>query len=246
MKSLTKILLAVALVTSAGYTYARPHKTIKAKAYYDTQDRHLSGFNAVDVEGSFDVYITQGSTESVIVDAPADIMDHVVTEVHDGTLKIKDKRRNGWGGDWNENHKKVVVHVTVRDINAIGITGSGDVYFKDGLRSETLKIRVSGSGDAAGKIEVKTLDCSVSGSGNIKISGHADESNVSVSGSGNYSGHELPTTSTTVQVSGSGNANINASSNITAAVSGSGDVRYTGGAQHVIKSRSGSGDISGN
>jgi hypothetical protein len=244
MKSLTKILLVAALITSVGYTYAKPVKTIKAKAYYDTQDRHLSGFNAVDIEGSFDVYITQGSAESVTVDAPADIMDHVVTEVNDGTLRIRDKRRNGWGGDWN-NHKKVTVHVTVRDINAVGITGSGNVYFKDGLRAERLKIRVSGSGDAAGKIEVKNLDCSVSGSGNIKINGHADDSNVSVSGSGDYSGRELPTANTSVQVSGSGNASINASSSITAAVSGSGDVRYTGGAQHVTKSRSGSGDISG-
>ena len=244
MKSLTKILLVAALITSAGYTYAKPDKTIKAKAYYDTQDRHLSGFSAVDVEGSFDVYITQGSAESVTVDAPADIMDRVVTEVNGGTLRIKNKHNNGWGGDWS-GHKKVTVHVTVRDINAVGITGSGNVYFKDGLRAERLKIRVSGSGDAAGKIEVKNLDCSVSGSGNIKINGHADDSNVSVSGSGDYSGRELPTANTSVQVSGSGNASINASSSITAAVSGSGDVRYTGGEQHVIKSRSGSGDISG-
>lgn len=244
MKSLTKTLLVAALIISAGYTYAKPVKIVKTNAYYDTQDRHLSGFNAVDVEGSFDVYITQGSTESVIVDAPPDIMDHIVTEVTDGTLRIKDKRRNAWGSSWS-NHKKVTVRVTVRDVNAIGITGSGDVYFKDGIKAEKLKIKVSGSGDAAGKIEVKTLDCSVSGSGNIKISGHADDSNVSVSGSGDYSGRGLPTTNTTVQVSGSGNASINASSSITASVSGSGDVNYTGGAQHVIKSRSGSGDISG-
>jgi hypothetical protein len=246
MKSLTKILLATTLLTSAGYTYAKPVSTTKVKANYNTQDRHLSGFNGVSVEGSFDVYITQGSTESVIVDAPADIIDHVVTEVRNGSLIIKDKHKNGWGSDWNGNHKKVVVHVTVRDINAIGISGSGNVYFRDGIKAEKLDIEVSGSGDAAGKIEVKTLDCSVSGSGNIKITGHADDSNVSVSGSGNYSGRGLPTTNTTVQVSGSGNASINASSSITAAVSGSGDVSYTGGAQHVIKSKSGSGDISGN
>jgi hypothetical protein len=245
MKSLTKILLVAALVTSAGYTYAKPVKTIKTKAYYDTQDRHLSGFNGVSVEGSFDVYISQGSTESVIVDAPADQIDHVVTEVRDGSLIIKDKHKNGWGNNWTGNHKKVVVHVTVRDINAIGISGSGDVYFRDGIRAEKLDIAVSGSGDAAGKIEVRKLDISVSGSGNIKINGHANDSNISVSGSGNYSGKELPTVNTNVEVSGSGNASINASSTIAAGVSGSGDVRYTGGAQHVIKSKSGSGDISG-
>jgi hypothetical protein len=244
MKSLTKILLAAALLTNASYTYAKPVTTIKAKAYNDTQNRHLSGFSAVDVEGSFDVYITQGSAESVTVDAPANIMDHIVTEVREGSLIIKDKHKNGWG-DWNGNHKKVIVHVTVRDINAIGISGSGNVYFRDGIKAEKLNIEVSGSGDAAGKIEVKKLDCSVSGSGNIKISGHANDSNISVSGSGNYSAKELPTVNTNVEVSGSGNASVSASSSIAAAVSGSGDVSYTGGAQHVTKSKSGSGDISG-
>ena len=141
MKSLTKILLAAALLTSAGYVYAKPVSTVKAKAF-DTQDRHLSGFNAVSVEGSFDVYITQGSTESVIVDASADIMDRVITEVRNGSLIIKDKHKNGWG-DWNGNHKKAVVHVTVRDINAIGISGSGNVYFKDGIRADKLALTLA-------------------------------------------------------------------------------------------------------
>lgn len=245
MKSLTKFLLAVALLSGAGYTYAKPAIIVKAKASNDTQDRHLTGFDAVDAQGSFDVYITQGSSESVKVDAPADVINNVVTEVEDHVLKIHDKRHSG--SDWNwTGHKKIVVYVTVRDINAIDVSGSGNVAFKDGLRSENFKIRVSGSGDVIGKIESKELACNISGSGNMKLSGHAENSSVSVSGSGDYNGREVTTSGTTVQVSGSGNASINASSSITAAVSGSGDVRYTGGAQHVIKSKSGSGDISGN
>jgi hypothetical protein len=245
MKSLTKVLLAAVLVTSAGYTYAKPVVTVKSSAYRDTEDRHLSGFKAVDVAGSFDVYVTQGETESVKVDAPANVMDHIITEVEDGVLKIYDKKHNGSGNWFNGDHKKIVVYVTVRDLNAVGVSGSGDVFFKDGVKSDNLKIRVSGSGDVSGKIDAKTLACSISGSGNMKLNGHAEDSNVSVSGSGDYSGRALTTTSTTVQVSGSGNANINASTNIVVAVSGSGDVKYTGGAQHVIKSKSGSGDISG-
>jgi hypothetical protein len=244
MKSLTKILLAAVLLSGAGYTYAKPLNSIKTKAAYDVQDRHLSGFHAVDAQGSFDVYITQGSTESVKVDAPADVMDRVITEVVHGTLKIHNKRNNG--GDWSwTGHKKIVVYVSIRDIDAIGISGSGDVYFKDGIHAEHLSISVNGSGDAFGKIETKELACDVSGSGNIKLTGHAETSSVSVSGSGDYSARDVTTNSTAVQVSGSGNANINASSSITAQVSGSGDVRYTGGASHVVKSKSGSGDISG-
>jgi len=244
MKSLTKILLAAVLATGAGYTYAKPTITVSTKANNDVQDRHLTGFNAVDTQGSFDVVITQGPSESVKIDAPADVIDRVVTEVEDHTLKIHNKRHSGSDWSWT-GHKKIVVYVTVRDINAVGISGSGNVSFKDGLRAKSLNISVSGSGDVIGKVETGELACDISGSGNMKLSGHAETSSVAVSGSGDYSGHDVTTVSTTVQVSGSGNASINASSSITAATSGSGDVRYTGGASHVVKSKSGSGDISG-
>jgi len=245
MKSLTKILLIAALLGGASYTYAKPVNNTKTYAPYDIQDRHLSGFHAVEAAGSFDVYITQGSTESVKVDAPADVMDRVVTEVIHGSLKIRNKHNNG--GDWSwTGRKKIVVYVTVRDIDAIAISGSGNVYFKDGIHASHLSISVNGSGDVFGKVDTKDLACDVSGSGNIKLSGHAETSSVSVSGSGDYSAREVSTSNTSVQVSGSGNANINASNSITAEVSGSGDVRYTGGASHVVKNKSGSGDISGN
>ncbi|WP_461453635.1 head GIN domain-containing protein [Mucilaginibacter sp.] len=246
MKSLTRILLATALVTGAGYTYAKPIVTTKAKVLNDVQDRHLSGFNAIAAQGSFDVIITQGSSESVKVDAPADLMDRVITEVDNHVLKIHNKRHNGsdWNGDWM-GHKKITVYVTVRDVNSVDISGSGNVSFKDGLHAESLNLSVSGSGDVIGKVETKDLDCNISGSGNMKLSGHAEHSSVSVSGSGDYSARDVVTSTTAVQVSGSGNASINASSTVTASVSGSGDVRYTGGAHNIVKHKSGSGDISG-
>jgi Putative auto-transporter adhesin, head GIN domain len=247
MKSINTILLSAALLTGATYTYAMPAATVKVSdAANEIQDRHLSGFNAVDAEGSVDVYIVQGQTESVKVEAPADMMDHIITEVQGTTLRIHDKNSSGWHwGNWGT-HKKIAVYVSVREIHEIGITGSGDVYFKEGIRANSLRIRVSGSGDVQGIVETKTLDCSISGSGDMKLAGHAEQSNVSVSGSGDYSARGLATQNTAVRVSGSGDANINVSNNLEAAVSGSGDVSYTGGAQHVVKSKSGSGDISGN
>ena len=245
MKSLSKLLLAVALLSGTGYTYATPASIAKASSKRDTQDRHLSGFHAIDVSGSFDVYITQGSSESVRVEAPSDMMTHIVTEVQDGVLKIHNQHESGWNwGGWG-NHKKIAVYVTATSLNQLGVTGSGDAYFKDGLTGNEIKIRVSGSGDVYGKIEVKTLECSISGSGDIKLSGHAESSNVSVSGSGDYEAKGLATVNTAVHVSGSGDAGVNVSTNLQASVSGSGDVSYTGGAKNVAKSKSGSGDIEG-
>ena len=244
MKALTKILLAATLLAGANYTYASLHSTVKVRQQGNVQDRHISGFNSIDAAGSFDVYIVQGATESVRVEAPVEVIDHIATDVENGVLKIHSKHESGWS--WNDwGHKKIAVYVTAKDLNSVAITGSGNVFFKDGISTPgALKIRLTGSGDVIGKVDAKSLECSIAGSGNIKLSGHAESSSVSVSGSGDYTAKSLVTSSTTVHVSGSGNANVNASSSVEASVSGSGDVSYTGGAQHVVGSKSGSGSIS--
>jgi hypothetical protein len=230
MKTLTKILMAALLVFSMNSLFAR------------ADDRHLSGFNAVSVSGSYDVYVTQGATESVKVEAPDDELERIVTEVQNGVLKIYNKKGSWSDWSWGKG-KKVMVYVTIRDVNSIGLSGSGNVYFKEGISAPSLKLRVSGSGDVSGKVNTQTLETSISGSGDIKISGTANTNEVTVSGSGNFNARELATASTTIRVSGSGDATINASQKLDAVVSGSGDIRYAGGATQVSTVTHGSGSI---
>ncbi|MBV8389677.1 MAG: DUF2807 domain-containing protein [Mucilaginibacter sp.] len=244
MRALTKILLIALLLTGSAYVYANPHKSTTVD-FTKIEDRHITGFHAVDVGGSFDVYITQGSSESVKVEAPDNIIDHIITEVDNGVLKIYNKNdRNFHWGDLFGNHKKIAVYIVAKDLNAISVSGSGDVYFKEGIRTNALRLRVSGSGDLYGRVEVKTLESGVSGSGDVKISGRAENSAVNVSGSGDFEARGLVTVNTIVHVSGSGDASVNASNSVVASVSGSGDIRYTGGAKSVSSSKSGSGDVS--
>jgi hypothetical protein len=244
MRSFMKFLLAAVLIAGAGHTIAKPLSAVSASAY-DIVDRHLSGFHAVDVAGSFDVRITQGSTESVKVQAPADMMDRVKTEVSGGVLKIYNKHDTfHWGDLWGH-HKKIVVYVTAKNLDAVSVTGSGDVDFREGISANNLKLSVSGSGDMTGKVRAKTLESSLTGSGDMRLSGNAESSTVSVVGSGDYAAHNLSTVNTEVRVSGSGDASINASNRVDAAVNGSGDVHYTGRPKSVNKRKNGSGDISG-
>lgn len=232
MKSLTRILFA----TMTFVVFA----TLATKAS-QIADRHLSGFNAIRLSASYDVYITQGTAESVKVEASADDQEHIITEVNGGVLNIyeKDNRHIHWdfGG------RKQVVYVVARDINSISVSGSGDVFFKSGINTNNMKIKISGSGDVTGRLTAKTLEANISGSGDMKLSGRADDSNVRVSGSGDFEGRDLVTASTAVRVVGSGDATVNANGRIDAAVSGSGDIRYTGGAKQVSTSKAGSGDI---
>jgi len=228
MKSLTKILLAAMFLAGTGYTIAKPHTTIK-----------------VNVAGPFDVDIVQGATESVKIEAPADVMEHILTDVNGGVLKIYNKHDMWNWGNWFGLHKKILVHVVIKDVNDINISGSGDVYFREGLTANSLKLSISGSGDMTGKVSVKTLESKITGSGDMKLAGNAESSTVSVVGSGDFTARNLVTASTAVRVSGSGDAAVNASDRLDAAVNGSGDINYSGGPKNINKRKSGSGDISG-
>jgi hypothetical protein len=232
MKSLTRLLATtIAFVALA---------TLTTKASR-IEDRHLTGFNAISLSASYDVYITQGTAESVKVEASDEDQEHIVTEVSGGVLNIYEKHNHGL--HWNWGNKKQVVYVVARDINSISISGSGDVFFKSGINTNSMKIKISGSGDIVGRLTVKTLDATISGSGDVRLSGRAGDSNVRVSGSGDFEGRDLVTASTAVRVVGSGDATVNAGTKIDAAVSGSGDISYTGGAKQVSISKAGSGDI---
>jgi hypothetical protein len=243
MRSLIRVFAVIVLLAGSGISIAKSHPAVKVN-FSEIVDRHLSGFHAVDVAGSFDVYISQGSTESVKVEAPADIMSRIITEVDGGVLKIYNKHDTfNWGDLWGH-HKKIVVYVVARDLNSVNLSGSGDAFFKDGIRANNLKLNISGSGDMTGRVDTKNLECNITGSGDMKLSGRTESSGVTLVGSGDYTARNLLTVNCAVRVSGSGDAQVNASERIDASVSGSGDVRYTGSAKLVNSRKNGSGDIS--
>ncbi|MCD8741450.1 DUF2807 domain-containing protein [Mucilaginibacter roseus] len=242
MKAINKIMLAALLVAGSNAVTLASNFNNKAvvRSAQTTEDRHLSGFNAVSASGSWDVYITQGSTESVKVEAPSDVIGKIVTEVDGGTLKIYNKNDN-W--NWSFSNKKIAIYITAKSLNSITMSGSGDIFFKNGIKGDKLALRLSGSGDIIGRVTVNELESSISGSGDIKVSGTAKTSAVKVVGSGDFTGSDLVTQISMVKVSGSGDARVNASQKVDASVVGSGDIFYTGGATNVSSSSAGSGDI---
>ena len=64
MRRLFRLLLVVIFITGSGYAFAMP-KISGAEDSLTTVTRQVSGFNALQISGPFDVYIEQGNTESV-------------------------------------------------------------------------------------------------------------------------------------------------------------------------------------
>ena len=201
-----------------------------------TQERALSGVHAVTLQTSGDLSILIGDTEGLSVSAGANLLDHLTSEVVDGTLVLGAEPNQSFGGS-------ISYTLTVPSLDAIEVEGSGNVDGA-GVLSGQARLTISGSGSATlSDLELTDLTADLSGSGDAQVSGSSDASTVDLSGSGDYDGSGLTTGRTTVSSSGSGHARVNVTEHLSATVSGSGDVTYAGNPTQVDRDVSGSGGV---
>ncbi len=243
MKTIKSFLCAVLFLMGIGMASAQSNST-------DTVDAHLTGFDRIKIQGPFKVYITQGTEESVKLIASQEALGRITSTVEGQTLNLRNKYESwSWGPkkwfsgnnrDYNQ-VERVIVYITLRDLNSLSISGSGNVAFTSPIATKALDVQLRGSADLSGKINTQQLDATISGSGNIKLAGTATDAKVKISGSGKFSALDLATENANVHISGSGDASVNASNQVNAALHGSADLRYTGTASiNTIKTGSAS------
>jgi hypothetical protein len=198
--------------------------------------RTVAGFHAVQLETSGDLAIKLGEGESLTIDAGANVINDLTSDVVDGTLVLGGKSGVWLGGS-------IRYTLTVTSLDRIDLDGSGNVTGAGVLTGDGT-LAVAGSGSATlTDLELTGLTADLSGSGGLSVTGSAPTASVTVSGSGDFDGSGLATEQATVQVSGSGRARIDVSGTLSATVSGSGDIVYTGNPTSIERNRTGSGDI---
>lgn len=204
----------------------------------EKETRDLKGFTKVSFGVSGNMYISIGPEFKVVLEGDKSVLEDIVTEVSGGRLVVK---KENWRFNQNE---KVIVYITLPEINGLGVSGSGRAEIKDAVKTDDLSLSVSGSGKVfTNDITVNNLKASISGSGDIIVgSGNAANGDISISGSGNYTGENAKIGSLDISISGSGNCATNVTESLKASISGSGDVTYVGNPK--IDARvSGSGKI---
>lgn len=200
------------------------------------QSLDLASFEKVSLGVSANLYISQGSTQSITIKGQQNIIDNIISKVEDNTWKIRfdqPVRRSG----------ELKIYVTLPKLSAMRVSGSGSVYGEGVFdQSSTFYTGISGSGNMKLVVQAQEVVSKVSGSGNIALDGEAETYEVQISGSGNVRAEELQATKCQVRISGSGSAEVDVADALEVRISGSGDVYYEG--RPKINSRiSGSGDL---
>jgi hypothetical protein len=203
-----------------------------------TEKRSTGNFNAVKSSGSIDIEVNSGDTYSVSVENDDNILQYVVTDVHDGTLDVHYKD----GYSIIDDHAKV--YVIAPSLDRLSVSGSGDITSLGLLKnSRQIEMNVSGSGNIKAQVNAPVINISVSGSGNINGTGHTKDLTCSINGSGDLNCGGLESENATVKIAGSGNAHVFASVHLSASVVGSGDVYYRGNPSSPDIHTTGSGSV---
>ena len=221
MKKILFLSVALLAVLACNFVVAAPGKHIKGNGVKVEKSFDTAPFDAVRLNGSFDVVFTQGP-QKVVLSADENLIDVFKVEVRDGSLYLGVERGTGFS-----TRNKVVFTVSSPELNAVKVNGSGDFKVRKVLDSDNLSLSINGSGDfEADAIECRNLLSHINGSGDIEV-------------------NALTASSADVKINGSGDVKLvcREVGEATAKVNGSGDVDLYGNVASVASKVNGSGKV---
>lgn len=205
--------------------------------------REVPVFTDISLRVSASLHVRQGDIQKVEVEASRATLDELITEVKDRALVIRFPTRQLLNRNFDPG--KINIYVTVPEINALMLSGSGDIMADGPVTTRIMDLNVSGSGSIIlNHLNADKVKAVISGSGDVVIKDGktADEFNATVSGSGNIKAADYEAQEVNIRILGSGNSYIHSDGNIYVRIAGSGSVYYSGN-PNIDSSIAGSGKV---
>lgn len=237
------LVLSVLLFTAntANAQWWKMSEKITGNKEVTKQTRTVASYDQISVTGMMNVQLVSGKEGKIQVEAESNLMEYIETEVNGGHLKISVK--NGYNIQPSNNYPIRLI-VPFEDLNAVTLTGSGNIRTSDEVRARNFDVKVTGSGNINLNLVTEKLEGSLTGSGDIKLKGTTEEFNCKVTGSGDFQAYDLKARNVDAAVMGSGDIEISVERELNARVSGSGDIKYRGNPEKQNFKTTGSGSVS--
>jgi hypothetical protein len=235
MKTSTKFITILFLTICASSIYAQTTE----------ETRNVSNFKGIRISSGIDLYIKQGSVESVRIVGDKDKMEKVKTEKEGDILRIYAGSSRGWFNfdfDWS-NKKTIKAYVTVKNLNSLAATGGSDVFSEGKLDLIKLDIKATGGSDVKLDLDTDELTCETTGGSDVTLSGTATVFRASTTGGSDLKANNLRTNFCSVSSTGGSDAHVWAEKEISISATGGSDVYHKGGARVVQSNTTGGSDV---
>lgn len=209
---------------------------IKGNGKEALDKRETATFNAIEIQGNYEVKLIEGDEENLEVIADENIIPHINTEVVDNTLKISNKVKI-------KNKENVKINIYYNKLKSLHCGGASSIKSDFPVHSKDLVLSMSGTGLIDIEIISKMLELNLSGTGLIKLSGHVEKEVLNLSGAGKLNASNLKSKDCNIQLSGIGSAQLHVEDHLDAHLSGVGGITYRGNPTTVHKDIAGIGTI---
>ncbi|MDR3575779.1 MAG: DUF2807 domain-containing protein [Anaerolineaceae bacterium] len=222
MKFLRIPLILLVFILLSGCSY----NMLIGSGVLTTNTRDSSGFTAITLEDCGELDITQGSVDSLTIQAEDNLMPFIKSEVKDARLTLG--LRPNYQVNSIQNTLPVKYFVSVKNLREIVLSGAGKII-THGISANTLNVIETGPGSIRlDQLQAKELDLHLNGKGSTQVSGQVDLQTVEVGGPGEYDGDNLDSSYASVDVNGSGAATVWVKNALNVLLNGKGSTHYFG------------------
>jgi hypothetical protein len=230
IKFITGLLFLSLVIGMAQCTYAQ-----KEEEGYKTEMRDVKNFDGIRVQEGISVFLTMDSKESVKVEAPADKMEHVITELKDGKLKIH--------LDKNIKRHKIKVYVSAKQINSLKASSGASIKTENTVKTEQLLMSVSSGAGLEVDFSADRASCDASSGAGAELKGKVNKLKLDASSGASISAKNVEAERAHADVSSGASINLSVEKELEADASSGGSIRYKGSPTIVDIDKSSGGSV---
>jgi len=188
------------------------------------QDRTVSSFSAIDISGTFKVFVRTGDKCALTVIAENDALEDIKSTVKNGVLEVE--MDSDW---WDRNDNgKMELYITVKNLESIDLSGTCFLETKNTLIGNNLAVDLSGACKVELQVSYSLVALDLSGATKCTLSGKSSKLNVDASGASAIYAADLQTNFVNIDASGACKAEVNAKDFLNVDASGACKVLYKG------------------
>lgn len=210
---------------------------VKGDGNVISEERALNdNFNEIHASRGLDVYLTQGNSENVTIEADGNLHDLITVKVINNVLEISTEENIG-----SASSKKVLV--TFKDLSRIVATSGSDVFSTNTINVDNLDLETTSGSDMEIELNVESLVCSASSGSDLEVSGKTRKLNASATSGSDIDAEELLAENSNVNANSGANVTLNATKELIAKANSGGNITYYGNPEKLDKSEGVSGGI---
>lgn len=196
---------------------------INGNGNVQSQNRPVNQFAQIDIQGVFNVFLSQANQESVKVETDENIQPLIITSVENNILTVKMRDSTSIG-----KMKKINIYISFPHLTKLTTEGVGKLNCLNKLKVDDLELNCSGVGITDLNLSGNKLFIKSEIVGAIVLSGDVSEVKINHSGLGMIEAFELKTEKLSLDADGIGAAEVYATKELNINANGVGGVKYKG------------------